>query len=192
MTSRRAGAIGAALIACTISVVSVVGGCSTALDPPPLHARAPDDVVRLTGGAPLTAITFFSAHCKCQRAHDDRLKKIFADFAPRGVRFVMIDSEADASPDLDGAESRARGYPFSILSDPDGRFADLLGAEYATYTVVVDARGTVRYHGGLDSDRDHLSSDARPWLRDALDALLRGDEPADADPKTLGCSLRRR
>jgi hypothetical protein len=159
---------------------------------PAVHAPAPHDVQALTRGAPLTVVTFFSAHCPCQRAHDGRWKEIFAETSPRGVRFVFIDAEPDASPAFDANQVSIRGYPWTIVSDPDGKWADLFGAAYATDTFVVDAAGLVRFHGGIDSDRSHLTDDARPYLRDALLALLAGAEPPDPEPKVLGCALRRR
>ena len=146
----------------------------------------------ITRGARLTVVLFFSAHCPCQSAHDERLRALAARYAEASVRFVLVDAEADASAEKDAAEARARGYPFPILPNPSGSLADSLGAEYATYTVVLDAGQRVRYKGGIDSDKQHLTEDARFYLRDALDDLIAGRAPAVAEGKTLGCVLRRR
>ena len=153
---------------------------------------APDDVRALGRGAPLTVVFFFSAHCPCQSAHDPRLRVLYERYAPRGVRFVAIDSEATAATDVDAREAKARGYAFPIVSDPDGAFADELGAEFATFTVVVDDHGRVVYRGGIDSDRSHLTDDAQPWLDDALGALIAGKTPRITESKPLGCALQRK
>ena len=142
--------------------------------------------------APFTVIVFFSADCPCQRAHDPRLRELFAQYRPRGVEVVAVDAEATATPASDRDEALARGYPFPLLTDPDGAVADALGAVWATYAVVVDASGRVRYRGGLDSDRTHLTEGAALWLRDALDRVLAGGEPEPAETSSLGCALRRR
>ncbi|GAC1358322.1 MAG: hypothetical protein NVSMB47_11260 [Polyangiales bacterium] len=168
----------------------LLAGCAS--PGPALHARAPDVAARLGEGASWTVITFFSASCPCQRLHDARVGALYATFAPRGVRFVGVDAEADATPAKDAEEARRRGYPFALLSDPDGRLADALGVTAATESVVLDREGRVRFHGGLDSDRVTATDDAPPYLRDALDALLRGEEPPDPAPKALGCAIRRR
>ena len=68
-----------------------------------------------------------------------------------------------------------------------GAAADALGATFATYTVVVDSAGRVRYRGGIDSDKQWLSDGATLWLRDALDRLLAGGDP---DPRRDRASLR--
>ena len=137
-------------------------------------------------------MTFFSAGCPSQKLHDARLVALARAYAPRGVRFVAIDSEADASAERDAAEAAARGYPFPLLVDPNGAWADRFGAGSSTETVVLDRDGRVRYRGGIDSDRTHASADAQLWLRDALDALLAGQAPPRAVTTPLGCAIRRR
>jgi peroxiredoxin len=153
---------------------------------------APLRLAELTARAPLTVVVFFSAGCPIQRAHDARLVALAARYRPRGVQLVAVDSEATATPASDRDEAQRRGYPFPILTDPDGRVADALGAEVATHTVVLDAAGRARYRGGLDSDRARLHDDAALYLRDALDRLLEGREPERVETVAPGCMLRRR
>jgi hypothetical protein len=188
---------GLAPIACLLVALA---GCASA--PRPLSGLpgvalpgsdgAPHRLDVLARGAPFTVVTFFSAACPCQRAHDARLLDLYARYAPRGVAFVSVDAEATASLALDREEARARRYPFPLLTDADGAAADALGASWATYTVVVDPAGHVRYRGGIDSDKRWLSDGAELWLRDALDRLLAGGDPEPAETEPLGCALRRR
>jgi peroxiredoxin len=138
----------------------------------------------------LTVVEFFSAHCPCQTAHDERLRELVGAYGPRGVAFLVVDSEVDATPDRDHEEAERHGYAFPILVDPHGNLARALRAEYATYTVVVDRAGRVVYVGGLDSDKNHLHGDATPFLREALDDALAGRPLRRAQAKTLGCALR--
>lgn len=163
--------------------------CSCASRPPP---ATPADLGALTAGSPLTVVVFFSAHCPCQAAHDARLIELHRAYAPRGVRLVLVDAEAGASDARASAEARRRGYPFPIQPDPEGRLADALGATFATYTVVLDTRGAIRYQGGIDSDRKDLHDDAHLFVRDALDDLLAGRDPRVSEGKALGCALQRR
>ncbi|MGD0677262.1 MAG: redoxin family protein [Polyangiaceae bacterium] len=147
------------------------------------------DARAVAARAPITVFIFFSAHCHCLDAHEARLRAIFDAYASRGVQFVMVDSEVMATPEADAVEAQRRGYRFPILLDRRAMLADALGAEYATYTVVVDSRGSVFYRGGLDSDKQHLHNDAKFYLRDALDDLLAGHRPRHPEGKTLGCAL---
>lgn len=144
------------------------------------------------GNARYLVVTFFSATCPCQALHDPRLLDLHRDFADRGVAFVSVDSEADSSLDRDREAASARGYPFPILSDPQGKLADAFGAKVATHTVVLDVKGAVVYSGGIDSDRVRPTPEARQWLRLSLERLLRGKPADDKDSKAFGCYLRRR
>jgi hypothetical protein len=147
---------------------------------------------RLAPAPGLTVVTFFSAHCPCQRAHDERLADLYARYSARGVNFWIVDSEADSSLSRDRQEAAARHYPFPIRRDDDAIFADFFEAEYATYSVIIDAQGQVVYRGGLDSDKQFMSPKAHLWVRDALDELLAGKTVTKTETKSFGCELRRR
>jgi len=154
-------------------------------------AIAPDAVdAAPAAGARLTVLVFFSRHCHCLDAHEPRLRALALAYAPRGVAFSMIDSETGGTAERDAAEAKARGYPFPIVVDPGARLAARLGARYATYSVVLDAGGRVRYRGGIDTDKTHLRDDATPYLANALDDLLAGRAPRVAEGKALGCALQ--
>ena len=146
-------------------------------------------MVAIADGAPWTVIELFSATCPCQRAHDGRLTALIREYQPRGVRFVILDAEAGRSQADDDVEAHARGYPIAIRRDDRAVVARSLGATFATYTVVIDRQGRIRYAGGIDSDHGEATDTSRSYLRDALDALLVGAEPPIVTGKTLGCVL---
>jgi len=137
-----------------------------------------------------TMLVFFSAHCPCVRAHDARLVALARAYESKGVHVFAIDSEVDATVARDAREASARGYPFPILIDPHGKVASELGAEYATYTVVLDAKGHVRYRGAFDDQRTDLRPGETSYARDALDDVLAGRSVRRTDVDALGCALR--
>jgi hypothetical protein len=141
-------------------------------------------------GARWTVVVFFSRHCHCLDAHEPRLRALARAYGPRGVDFAMVDAETGATVERDAAEATARGYPFPIVVDRGARLAGRLGARYATYSVVLDAGGRIRYRGGIDTDRTHLRDDATPYLANALDDLLAGRAPRVAEAEAMGCSLQ--
>jgi hypothetical protein len=139
--------------------------------------------------AQLTVLVFFSPHCHCLTLHEQRLAALYDRYAPRGVQFLMIDSEVSGSEARDRDEAQRRGYRFPIVRDPGAKLAGMLGAEYATYSVVLDAEGRVRYHGGIDDDKTHLTERPTPYLQDAIEDVLSGREPRVTEGKTMGCAL---
>jgi hypothetical protein len=173
----------------------LVTGCGAPLR----MVRAPDSILlHDTDGSPrtldaelrghaYTAVSFFSAHCACNRAHDARIRELIAKDAPLGVGFLWVDSEESATVSADAEESKARGY--RIVLDDAAKLARALEADYATYSVVLDRDGHVLYRGGFDSDRSHLRADRTEYLSDALDDLLAGRPVRRPETHALGCSL---
>jgi hypothetical protein len=153
--------------------------------------RATYNLAALVSGAPATVVEFFSSDCPCQTAHDERLIALYQRYQAQGVRFVVVDANYSAALEHDLAEVNQRHYPFPILIDPGGAMIKALGAKYATYSVLLDPHGRVRYRGGFDSDRHPLSAHPRAYLDEAIGALLAGHDPDPAETKTLGCALER-
>jgi hypothetical protein len=156
---------------------------------PRAPARVTPAVQRLTEGARFTVVEFFSVSCGCQKGHDASLIAMMGEYGPRGVRFVVLDAEAGRTQSEDDDETRRRAYPIAIRRDDRGELARALGAEFATYAVILDGDGRVRYAGGMDSSHTEPGPGTRPWLRDALDALLAGREPPVREERALGCVL---
>ena len=146
----------------------------------------PGDLAR----AKLTVVVFFSDHCPCFRAHEARLREVVRVYEPQGVKVMVVDSEVSASQERDARAAVERGLP-AITLDPGAKLADALDADYATFTVVFDAQGKLRYRGGIDTDKNVLHDDTQRFLRDALDDLLAGKEPRVTEGKALGCALQK-
>ena len=75
------------------------------------------------------------------------------------------------------------------LYDQTQEVARAYGAKTTPDVFVLDAGGVLRYRGAPDADYDDPSQNAR-WLRDALDAVLSGEQPARAETKPVGCSIK--
>ncbi|MBN9167880.1 MAG: redoxin domain-containing protein [Myxococcales bacterium] len=147
----------------------------------------PGDLAR----SKLTVVVFYADRCPCFRAHEERIRELSRTYASRGVAFLLVDSEVGATMERATAAVRERDLP-PIAIDPGGRLAGALGAEYATYSVVLDPNGEVLYRGGIDSDKNRLTDEPQEYLREALDDLLAGREPRRKEGKTLGCALQTR
>jgi peroxiredoxin len=191
VTSARRGALLFALLATS-------GACQRRAA---LEAPVPRLVLAGTDGAShdladearsarLTVIFFSAWSCPCQTVHDARIREWYARYHALGVDVFAVDSEVGGSLAHDKEEATRRGYAFPVLIDTGAALARAVGAQYATESFVFDAAGVVRYHGSLDSDRNELHADAKPYLRDALDDLLAGSPPRTAESKALGCGLQ--
>lgn len=197
MTRRRSSYVRALLVtaALALGAGACAGSSTSARSPGQVSLVAADghrfDTAELVGGAEWNVLVFTSRECPCVAAHDDRLRELAATFAPRGVKFVAIDSEVGATPEIEAAEARKRQYPFPIVVDTGAVLANRLGAEYATYTVIMNRAGQVLYRGGIDSDKQKLHDDATMYLSDALTDLTTGKPLRRPEGTALGCMLRK-
>jgi len=82
-----------------------------------------------------------------------------------------------------------QGWPIPYLHDETQEVARALGAQVTPHVFVLDSGQRLRYRGAPDAGHDDPSQNAR-YLRDALDAILAGDEPATADTRARGCSVK--
>ena len=178
-----------------VAALALAAACAPAAAP---HVPAVDlqsthgEVERVPSnlsGARWTVLVFLSADCPCFEAHEPRLAALARDYGSRGVRFLLVDSERESSASRAARVSIEQKLALPLLIDRDASLADALGAEYATYSVVLDREGVIRYRGGIDSDKSFLRADATPYLRDALDDLLAGTAPRRPETEALGCVL---
>ena len=132
-----------------------------------------------------TVVLFVSTICPYSNYYDDLVRDMATELGKKGVAFVAINSGRVESLDEVRAHARAHGHTFDIIKDPDARIADLLDARRTPEAFLLDASGTLRYHGRIASK---LSA---PDLRVAVEALLAGKPVHPAETKAFGCAILR-
>jgi peroxiredoxin len=142
-----------------------------------------------------TVLVFTCNHCPYALAWHDRLADAARDYAERGVRFAAInanDAERYPRDSYEAMRERVAGdgvWPMPYLHDASQEVAREYGAKVTPDVFVLDAAGRLRYRGAPDGDYDDPAQRAQ-WLRDALDAVLAGHEPAQGETKPVGCSIK--
>src|SRR5919204_87702 len=133
-------------------------------------------------------------HCPYVQAWDDRLNAIARDYADRNVRVVAVNSnDAERYPEDSFEEMRKRaaahGFAFDYLYDDPQAVAQQLGSERTPEVFLYDRDRRLVYHGAIDDSRDERAV-SQHYLRDALDAVLGGEEPAVTETPPVGCTLK--
>ena len=141
-----------------------------------------------------TVVVFTCNHCPYALAWHDRIADAARDYAARGVRFLAVnpnDAKRYPGDSLEAMRQRVarEDWPMPYLRDESQDVAHAYGAKTTPDVFVVDAAGRLRYRGAPDGDYDDPGRRAE-WLRAALDAVLRGEEPASAETKPVGCSIK--
>ncbi len=141
-----------------------------------------------------TVIVVTCNHCPYVHAWNPRLRGVAEEYAPRGVRFLAINSNDSTTYPADSLERMRQfvsdqDWPMPYLHDESQDVARALGAVATPHVFVLDGEHRLAYTGAPDEDHKDESRDAA-WLRGALDAVLAGQDPAPAETPPRGCSVK--
>jgi protein-disulfide isomerase len=140
--------------------------------------------------APATAVIFVSTTCPISNAYNERMSELYRTYAPKGIRFVFVNSNVTESPADIERHIKDNQLPFTVLKDEQSQLADLLGAQFTPEVFLFDRSGVLRYHGYIDDSRNPARIQVH-GLRQALDALLAGREIELKETRAFGCTIKR-
>jgi peroxiredoxin len=142
-------------------------------------------------GSKATVLFFLSSLCPCSQKYDGRVDELARQYAPKGVRFLAVNASDGEKPAEIAAYARRAAYSFPVLKDNGNIIADRVHAQITPEVFVMDSKGVLRYHGGIDDSRSPKMVQQH-HLRTALDFLLGGRLPARAESITFGCAIARK
>jgi hypothetical protein len=146
------------------------------------------------GEAPATVVVWTCNHCPYALGWHERLVHVAREYGPRGVRFMVVNSnDAERYPrdSLEAMRQRVRDeeWPFPYLHDESQDAAREWAAQVTPHLYVLDGDLRIRYEGAPDADHMNESENA-VWLREALDAVLEGERPPRPATDPVGCSIK--
>jgi peroxiredoxin len=199
-----------------VTFTAVAHLCAADLQPTTLPLGSPAPNFNLPGvdgrehalkdfaAARLLVVVFTCNHCPTAQYYEERLKQLASDYKGRGVAVVAIMPNDPKSVRLDELgwtdlgdsfeemKIRARDcqFNFPYLYDGDTEaVARAYGPVATPHVFAFDAARKLRYVGAID-DSERVQHVTKHYLRDALDALLAGQEPAVTKTKVVGCSIK--
>ncbi|GAB5451923.1 MAG: redoxin domain-containing protein [Halioglobus sp.] len=129
--------------------------------------------------------------CPIVRNGAPTLKAIRDAYEDKGVTFFMLNPQPQDTRDSIAKEAEEFGYEMPILLDKGQLVAESLGVDRTAETFIINpATLEVLYHGPVD---DRLGYETQKpeaknhYLKDALDAVLAGEEIAGNNPEAPGC-----
>lgn len=138
----------------------------------------------------VTVVMFVSVQCPVSNSYNERMNDLYRDYAPKGIKFIAVNANRSESASEVAEHARAHNFQFTVYKDENNVVADQFGATVTPETYVIDSNGTIRYHGSID-DSQNPSRVTTERLRRALDAVLAGNPPPQAETKAFGCSIKR-
>jgi peroxiredoxin len=121
------------------------------------------------------------------------LNKLKADYAGKGVEFLMLNSSLQDSRDDVLAEAKEWNIDFPILLDTTQKVGKSFGVERTAEVIVMNPKTwQVIYHGPIDDrvtyERQKAKAD-HTWAADAIDATLAGKTVPVVQRQTQGCLI---
>ena len=134
-------------------------------------------------------LVFVSAQCPVVKQYNERISQFAADFAPKGINVIGINSNHTESPEWVKSHA-AEKYKFPVLIDKGNVLADKLGAEVTPETFYINEKNVLVYHGAIDNSRNG-GNITENYLRDAVEANLSGKPVAKKIANAFGCNIKR-
>ena len=154
--------------------------------------------------AKLLLVLFTCNHCPTAQYYEDRVKKIVDDYKPKGLAVVAVSPNdpksvrldelgyTDLSDSFEEMKVRAehRKFNFPYLYDGDTEEASKrYGPVVTPHAFLFDADRKLRYVGRID-DSERAEYVKTHDLRNAIDALLAGNDVPVKQTRTFGCSVK--
>ncbi len=141
--------------------------------------------------AKVLAVVFTCNHCPVAKKYEDRLIALQSDYASKGVQVVALcvnDKDGDRLP---GMKKRAaeKGFNFPYIYDETQQSARQYGATCTPHVFLLNPERTVVYQGAID-DSNEPDKVEKQFLRDAIDAVLAGNEVAEPVTRQRGCGIK--
>ncbi len=144
-------------------------------------------------GQRATVLIFVAAECPICNAYTGEINRLSEAYASHGVRFFLVDVDANLSRDQVRDHAREFALAPTVLLDP----GHLLVTKYAATTtpeaILLDQTGSISYRGRIDNS--YISLGQRRYeadkhdLRDALDAVVAGRTVPVAVTRAVGCAI---
>jgi glutathione peroxidase-family protein len=136
-----------------------------------------------------TLVVFVSALCPISTDYGPRLESLEQAFSSQGVRMLLVNSNQNESDSQVETQRKLSKIEMPVYRDPQGRLADILGANATPSAMILDQAGSLRYAGAIDDSRNPTRV-RKPYVRLAMEEILAGKSVTLARTSARGCSIK--
>jgi len=142
-----------------------------------------------------------NAECPFVQKHyqSGNIPKLQQQAASQGIVWLQVISSAPGKQGyVDAATAKKLNHergasPANVVFDPSGDIGKLYGATNTPQLFIIDAKGVLRYKGGIDSipsaDQDDIAN-AENYIASALKELAAGKPISKTVTKPYGCTVK--
>jgi peroxiredoxin len=139
----------------------------------------------------VVVVVFLANHCPVVTAYEDRIIDFANDYKGKNVKVVGLcvnDMDSDRLPAIKD-RVKEKGYNYVYGYDATQQVGKAYGASVTPQFYVLDKTRTIRYTGKMD-DNQNEAKVQKQYLRDAVDAVLKGESVEVAETQAQGCGIR--
>jgi alkyl hydroperoxide reductase subunit AhpC len=138
----------------------------------------------------VVVLVFLANHCPVVTVYEDRIIDFAKEYEGKNVKVIGVavdDRDADRLPAI-RERVKEKGYPFVYGYDESQQIGRAYGATNTPQFFVLDKNRVIRYTGAMD-DSATESKVSKTYLKDAVDALLKGESIETTETKAVGCGI---
>lgn len=141
-------------------------------------------------------LVIFSCNtCPYVKLSEARIKE-YSDFCiANGIGCALINSNEGQRQEEDSFDEMVKYYTAQKLKctyaiDEKSTLANAFGATRTPQCFLFDAKGLI-YKGAIDDNVKDVTAVKTPYLKDAINALLKNQVPKNQETKSIGCTIKR-
>jgi peroxiredoxin len=140
---------------------------------------------------PVVVVVFLANHCPVVQGYEDRVIDLTNDYKDKGVKVVGIAVSLSKGDKLPGIKDYMAEHKSNYIYgyDESQAVGKAYGAVATPQFFVLDKERKIRYTGALD-DNGREDKVSKTYVRDAIDALLKGESPAVEETQPKGCGVQ--
>jgi peroxiredoxin len=138
----------------------------------------------------VVVLVFLANHCPVVQAYEDRIIDFTNDYKGKGVKVVGVavsSMEQDSLPKIK-TYMKEKGSNYVYGHDASQAVGRAYGATKTPQFFVLDKDRVIRYMGAMD-DSQADSKVKKTYLRDAVDAVLKGESVEVKETRAVGCGV---
>lgn len=136
-------------------------------------------------------VVFTCNQCPVAQGYIERINKFVADYKDKPVGLLAVSVSRGEGEDLPAMKQFAKdhGIKFPYAWDKSQESGKAYGATVTPHVFVLDQDRKVAYMGAWDDNWQGAEEVEVPYVRNAVDAVLAGRAPEQAETLQRGCSI---
>jgi peroxiredoxin len=139
----------------------------------------------------VVVLVFLGNHCPVVQAYDDRIIDFTNDYKGKSVKVVGVsvnDLDSDRLPAIK-RYVKDKGLNYVYGYDESQQIGRAYGATNTPQFFVLDKDRVIRYLGAMDDNMNEAKV-TKKYLRDAVDAVLKGETVEISETQPKGCGVK--